>query len=46
MGSKLVGIICVGYVGTGHLLEESSAIKPEGDKLAEYAEGARLLPVD
>ncbi len=42
MGSKVVGIICV----AGHLLEESSAIKPEGDKLVEYVQGVCYRLID
>ncbi len=34
------------YAGTGHILEDASAVKPGGDKLVEYTEGACLLPVD
>jgi len=43
---KLVGIVCVGSFGTGYTFIATFAIKPQGDKLAEYVEGARLLPVD
>lgn len=43
---ELVGIVFMGYAGTGRILEDASAVKPEGNKLAEYAEGAYLLPVD
>jgi hypothetical protein len=46
MGRKLVVVVCVESSGTGHILETTIAVKPQGDKLAEYAEGVGLLPAD
>ena len=46
MGRVLDGVACVESSGTGHILEMTIAVKPQGDKLAEYAEGVGLLPAD
>src|SRR3989304_5720867 len=46
MGCVLVGIVFVGYPGTGHILETAFAVKPQGDKLAEHSESVDLLPAD
>ena len=46
MGCVLVGIICVEYAGTGHILEITFAVKPYGNNLAKYFESVELLPAD
>ena len=42
----LVGVVFVESSGTGHILETTFAVKPHGNKLAEYAESVGLLPFD
>lgn len=38
-GASWLGLQVLGQAGTGYILEETLVVKPQGDKLAEYAEG-------
>ena len=40
MGCMLVGIVFVGFTGTGQVLETAFAVNPQGEKLVLLGTGA------